>query len=178
MKLLALDQASKVSGFSVFEDGKLIASGTFTAADDDIGVRLVNIRNKVIELIEKYSIDEVAFEDIQMQSQVNNVQTHKVLAETYGQSQVNNVQTYKVLAEVYGVIEELLSEKKIKYYIVHSQTWKSTLHITGKNRPEQKRNAQKFVAETYGLKVTQDESDAICIGTHITRKNNSVFNWE
>ena len=102
--LLALDQASLTSGFAVFKDGELFDHGKFTFDDDDIAERLVKIRKKVIELIEKYDINEVAFEDIQMQNNVN------------------NVQTFKVLSEVYGVILELLHEIKMKYIIVSSNT--------------------------------------------------------
>jgi hypothetical protein len=50
--ILALDQASRCSGFAVFQEDKLIASGTFTFDDDNFALRLVKIRNKVISLIE------------------------------------------------------------------------------------------------------------------------------
>ena len=50
--ILALDQASRTSGFAVFQENQLIDSGTFTYADDDFSLRLVKIRNKVISLIE------------------------------------------------------------------------------------------------------------------------------
>ena len=149
--LLALDQASLTSGFAVFKDGNLFDYGKFTFSDEDIADRLVKIRNKVIELIDQYEINEVAFEDIQMQNSVN------------------NVQTFKVLAEVYGVILELLQEKEMKYTIISSNTWKSTLGIKGRARAEQKRNAQQFVLDTYNVKAIQDTCDAICIGTHILR---------
>lgn len=151
--LLALDQASLTSGFAVFKDGKLYDYGKFTFSDDDIAKRLVKIRNKVIELIEQYEITEVAFEDIQMQNNVN------------------NVQTFKTLAEVYGVILELLQEKEMKYIIISSNTWKSTLGIKGRARAEQKRNAQQFVLDTYNVKAIQDTCDAICIGTHVLKNS-------
>ena len=38
----------------------------FTAKGNDLGSRLEQIRNKIIELINKYEIDEVIFEDIQL----------------------------------------------------------------------------------------------------------------
>lgn len=162
--LLALDQASQTSGFAVFKNKKLVDYGKFTFSDDDIAERLVKIRNKIIELIEEYNITEVAFEDIQMQS---------------------NVETFKVLSEVYGVILELLQERKMKYIIISSNTWKSTLNIKGRTRPEQKRNAQEYVLNTYGLKVIQDTCDAICIGTHVInnpgqgtkRSKEAGFDW-
>jgi hypothetical protein len=40
-----------------------------------------------------------------------------------------------------GVLEELCCELKIPHEIIHSQTWKSTLDIKGRDRATQKRNA-------------------------------------
>ena len=157
INILALDQASRTSGWSVFQDEQLIASGTFTFDDDNFSLRLVKIRNKVVQLIQQYEINKVLLEDIQLQGQTN------------------NVTTYKALAEVLGVLEELCCELKIPHEIIHSQSWKSTLDIKGRDRATQKRNAQAFVAATYGKKVSQDESDSICIGTHYIKSNKSAF---
>ena len=112
MTLLALDQASRVSGWAVFHDQELIDSGTFTLTSDDIGERLVAYRKQLENLLNKYEIDEVAFEDIQMQNQIN------------------NVQTFKILAEIFGVTQEYLVEQKYFYHIVSSNTWKSKLQIS------------------------------------------------
>ena len=155
--ILALDQASRTSGFAVFQDNQLIACGTFTFDDDNIPQRLVKIRNKVILLIQQYNINKVLLEDIQLQTQTNNVATHKILA------------------EVLGVLEELCAELKIPHEVIHSQTWKSTLNIKGRDRATQKRNAQLFVTETYNIKVSQDASDAVCIGAHYIKSNKSAF---
>lgn len=157
MNILAIDQASRTSGYAIFSDNTLIASGTFTFDDDFIPKRLVKIRNKVIELIQKYNIEMVLLEDIQLQGQTNNVSTHKILA------------------EVLGVLEELCAELKIPHEVIHSQTWKSTLNIKGRERATQKKNAQEFVFNTYNLKVSQDESDAICIGSHYIKSKKSAF---
>lgn len=159
MILLALDQASRISGYAVFDQDKLAAQGTFSFNDDDFGQRLVKIRTKIIELIDIYHIDEIVFEDIQLQ-------------QTSARQQiVNNVSTFKALAEVLGVVQELSQELNIPYTIIYSQTWKSALNIKGKTRPEQKKNAQAYVLENYGLKVTQDCADAICIGcAHLQSK--------
>ena len=64
MRLLALDQASVTSGYAIFIDGELKDCGKFTFEDDDIGIRLVKIRNKVLSLITSNNIDYIAFEDI------------------------------------------------------------------------------------------------------------------
>ena len=126
-----------------------------------MGERLEYIRNKVKKLIEDNNITEVVMEDIQLQ---NNV--------------VNNVQTFKKLAEVFGVISELLTEMKIPQTAVLASSWKHTLGIKGGTRPVQKRNAQLFVKIKYNINPTQDECDAICIGTHHTINNpNDGFDW-
>lgn len=161
MHLLALDQASKTSGFAVFYDNKLETYGKFTFEDSDIGVRLNKIRDKIATLVADYDIDFIIFEDIQLQSSVG-----------------NNVATFKVLAEVFGVVEELATELKIPHTAVLSTVWKSSLGVKGKTRPEQKRAAQTYVQNTYSIKATQDESDAICIGTHYITKNNQNENFD
>ena len=162
MKVLALDQASITTGFAIFENGTLVDYGKFTFEDSDVAVRLVKIRNKVIDLIDKNNIDKVVFEEIQLQ---NNV--------------VNNVKTFKVLAEVYGVILELIQEKNLAYDTVLAGTWKSFLKIKGSQRAEQKKNAQNYVKDTYNIKATQDTCDAICIGTYAINKTEveSDFDW-
>ena len=159
-RLLALDQSSRVSGYAIFYDGKLEDYGKFELTDNDLGMRLLKIRQKVDELIDKYNINEVVLEDIQLQNNVS-----------------NNVQTFKALAEVFGVVYELITEKDIKSSAVLSTVWKSALGVKGRTRPEQKRNAQAFVTSTYGIKATQDESDAICIGTYAIKSQLTVFSW-
>lgn len=158
MRLLALDQASRTSGYAIFDDGKLIDFGTFTYDDTDIGVRLHKIRNKVDSLICDNNIDKVVFEDIQLQGNV-----------------ANNVQTFKTLAEVFGVIYELVTALNINHEAVLSSSWKSTLNIKGRTRPEQKKNAQTWVMNTYGVKPSQDASDAICIGAHALQHSGENF---
>lgn len=159
-KLLALDQASRITGYAIFDGDKLIDYGKITANDNDIGQRLVFIRNEVNNLIDYHDIDEIVLEDIQLQ---NNV--------------VNNVQTFKTLAEVFGVLYELAVEKKLKTSAVLASSWKSTLGIKGRDRAAQKRAAQEYVIKTFNVKPTQDECDAICIGKHVLTNKDLSFNW-
>ena len=163
MRLLALDQASRTTGYAIFEDDQLVKSGTFTLRSDDIGERLVAYRKHIEQLIVENDIEEVAFEDIQMQRPQN------------------NVKTFKVLAEIFGVTQEFLAENKHSYHIVSSNTWKSKLQIKGTHSDEQKRNAQLYVQEHFNKKVSRDESDAICIGASIVldnKKKKADFNWD
>lgn len=157
-RLLALDQATRITGFAVFDNGSLIKVGKFDISPaGDIGDRLVRFRKKIISLIEEYSIDKVCFEEIQLQ---NNV--------------MNNVDTFKKLANVYGVLLETLVEINMDYEIISSNTWKSKCGIRKQGRDKEKKAAQDFVTQTYGIKVTQDESDAICLGYSYLKAD---FDW-
>lgn len=157
-RLLALDQASKCTGWAIFEDGELKSYGKISLDDPNTDIRLVQLRQGIQTLVADYNIDEVIFEDIQQQNNVT-----------------NNVQTFKVLAEVYGVVSELLQEIQIPHSAVLAASWKSTLGIKGRTRAEQKKNAQLYVEQNYGIHVIQDIADAVCIGTHHIKKNKRAW---
>ena len=159
--ILALDQASRTSRFAIFRDGYLYTYGTFTFVDSDIGIRLNKIKQKVLELIEDYDIDEIVLEDIYMDGQ-----------------KINNAKTFKILAEVFGVLSETCVDIKLPYSAVVSSSWKSTCGIKGRTRAEQKKNAQQFVLDKYQVKAKEDACDAICIGTHIITKSQEEINWD
>lgn len=161
MRLLALDQSSRITGYAIFIDNELEAYGKIDLKDDDIGVRLNSLRDQIALLIMNYGIDEVAFEDIYMDGQ-----------------KINNVSTFKILAEVFGVCYELFTDLDIPNTAVLAGTWKSTLGIKGKTRPEQKQQAQEWVKANYNITPSQDECDAICIGAHVLKTKNSKFNWQ
>lgn len=149
-RLLALDQSSKVTGYAIFDGKELIKHGNLTFNNPDLGERLCGLRKKIIEMIEEYQIDEVVFEDIQLQADVG-----------------NNVSVFKILAEVFGVVYQLCTEYKIPSRTILATSWRSILKIPGYKRNEQKRNAQEYVNNKYNIKCTQDEADAICIGTAV-----------
>ena len=160
MRVLALDQASRTSGWAVYDNGELYKYGKFTASQTDVGERLYYIRKQVIKLIEDFNIDEIAFEDIQLQD-----------------NKINTVATFKALAEVFGVLHELFVELKIPREAVLSTVWKSKLGIKGYDRTAQKKAAQAWVKEHYGVQPTQDECDAICIGHYYTQNRVETFDW-
>ena len=156
-RLLALDQSSRITGWAVFENNALLAYGKFNLEGYETNERLVQFREEIKKLIFDYEITEAAIENIQEQ---------------------NNIVTFKVLAEILGVLEELLTELKIPYETVFASSWKSSLNIKGRDRATQKRNAQAYVQNAYNIKASQDECDAISIGSHVLKKNSIAFNWD
>ena len=142
-RILALDQSSRITGYAVFEDGMLIKVGKFTLEDANFSTRLYKLKNKICNLIQEYGINEVAFEEIQLQQ---------------------NVDTFKKLAMVYGIMLYTVEECGLPYTIISSNTWKSFCKIKKSTREPEKKQAQNYVLERYGIKVTQDEADAVCLG--------------
>jgi Holliday junction resolvasome RuvABC endonuclease subunit len=125
--LLALDQSSHITGYTILQNGTIIKVDHFECIGNDLGDRLVQLRKKIEVLIDEYNIDEVIFEDIQLQD-VNG-------------SKETGIKTFKILAEAFGVVEELLSERKIKHSAVLPIKWKAYFKIAGKGRTQEKKLA-------------------------------------
>ncbi len=161
-KLLALDQSSKTTGYTVLDNGKIIKVSHFDCVGDDLGDRLYQFRKKVISLIEEYDIDEIAFEDIQLQDVNGNKET--------------GIKTFKVLAEVFGVMHELCSEMKMPYTAILPIKWKAHFKIAGKGRSQEKKMAQTYALRNFGIPCTEDEADSLCIALYHFN-NSNVFDW-
>ena len=147
MTILALDQATRVSGWSVFRDGDLIDFGHWEKTHDDIAVRIHSLCKEIESKISQYEPDLVVLENMQMQH--------------------GDVQTFQKLAQVQGAIMFLVASFNIKYEFVYPSEWRKSCQFlkgNAKDRDNQKKIAQSWVQETYNKKCTQDEADAICIG--------------
>jgi Holliday junction resolvasome RuvABC endonuclease subunit len=150
----AIDQSSNVSGYSVWQNKELIEWGK-VQFEGEFVFRVIELKKWIFNKIEEFDEDEVEviIEEIQEQA---------------------NAQTFKKLAMLQGAILVALTEAEIKYHLVYAAQWKSFVNIKSNNRTEQKRDAQKYVLEKYGKKVTQDEADAICMGEYIVF---GIKNW-
>lgn len=157
-KLLALDQAFRVTGYAIFDDSELVKVGHFTMDNSDDGIRLHQIRQKIQSLIQENEITEIVFEDIYMDG-----------------GKVNNVATHKKLAAVWGIVYELGVDLGLPITTVLATTWKAGIKLQGRSRTDQKRNAKQFILDTYNIKVTEDEADAACIGTYYLKFEKSAF---
>ena len=152
-RILALDQSTHISGWSIYENDKLINYGEWTAPGNNSVERIFQVKNWVVYMIEKFFIDSLVLEDIQLQ---------KFSLEQGGESAA--VLTFKTLAHLQGVLENLCYEKSIPCVIVSPATWRNHNHIKGRTRTDQKKNAQLKVQTIYDIKVSTDTSDAILIG--------------
>lgn len=151
MKLLALDQSLNTSGWAIFEDDKLKTYGTFTISPTrPIEERLHNIWKQVNELYALHEFDFLVFENIQQQ---------------YG-----NVETFKKLAYVQATLMLWCYNTAMKFKILGPSEWRKVISDKykikfGKARKEQKENCMKFIQEQYEKQCSEDEADAIALGT-------------
>ena len=142
MIILALDQSTRISGWSVFEDKELKDFGHWAETSDQIGKRILNISNHIKDLINKYDPDLVVFENIQLQNR--NV----------------GVDTFQKLAWVQGAIISVLEEWDVEYKIIYASEWRKScdfLKGNDKHRNEQKKIAQQWVKDTYNLNLQNEE---------------------
>ena len=151
MKLLALDQSSKVSGYAIFNNGKLEYEGWFSVGSTlPIEQRLNKFIAELNELYNQHEFDRVIFEDIQLQA--------------------GNVKTFKTLSYIQAAIIIWCYNNDIKYFISAPSHWRSVIKDVcgvsfGRKRVEQKQAAMDFVKKKFKLSnPTEDTCDAVCIG--------------
>ena len=165
-RTLALDQATHVSGYAIFDNEELVYAGIFEATKDDEIDRDLEIKNWLIQMINNWNPDMVALEDIQLQ-QIN--------GKTVG------VTTYCILARLQGILLATCTEQNISWVIVHQATWRAHCGVKGRTRNDKKKSMQKLIKDWYDVSVSNDVADAIGIGKWASEKANKIVditNWE
>ena len=164
MRLLALDQASRITGVAIFDDDKLVKYGTFEIkSNQELGKRLTQFLENLDKLYAAYNFDAIAYEDIQLQ--------------------MGNVETYKKLAYIQAMILFWCEKHEKNLYCLSPSHWRKILKDKygmswGRKRVEQKQTAIDFIQEHYKKEVDSDTADAICIGCAANieiNKNKSAF---
>ena len=150
MRLLALDQASRVTGVAIFDDDKLVKYGTFEIkSNQELGKRLTQFLENLDKLYAAYHFDAIAYEDIQLQ--------------------MGNVETYRKLAYIQAMILFWCEKNEKNLYCLSPSHWRKVLKEKygmswGRKRAEQKQTAIDFIQKHYKKGVDSDTADAICIG--------------
>ena len=166
-RTLALDQASKVTGYAIFDDTKLVKYGTFTTTAADDIERFAMVRAWLLSMISSWRPDYIGIEGGQFQEE--------------GSGQKMGVTVFQTLARLQGILMITCYDSKVPFEICPTNTWRHSCGVKGKTRTDKKRSMQLLVQQWYNLKVSEDEADAIGIGYHLVtfiQKNTSVTNWE
>ena len=165
-RTIGLDQATHITGYSIFDDNELIYAGIFEAGAEDEIERDIEIKNWLIQLICNWKPDIIGIEGIQLQ-QLNNKNV--------------GVTTYQTLARLQGILMSTCVEQKVSYVVCAPATWRAHCQVKGRSRNDKKRSMQIKVKEWFDITVTDDVADAIGIGKYTSdtnKRNVKVFNWE
>ena len=190
MKILALDQSSTATAYSIMKDGKLIDYGlikpksskraaevtikeephliTITMPEEEYDTTLLRISyicDEVKTLIKKVKPNRVAFEEIYMQQKYNPYTKKKDYTAT-------NISGFRSSSRCQGQLSRILWEMKMPYDIILETTWITAFGTYGKNvkREERKADVMAKVNEMYGLDITVDDiSDAIGIAYYVSQ---------
>ena len=166
-RTLALDQASHVTGYAVFDNTTLVSTGTFTAKGRDEVDRILEIKYWLISMIDAWRPDHIGLEGIQFQED--------------GGGKAMGVTVFETLAHLQGVLMALCRENEIKCTVCPTNTWRHACNVKGRTRADKKRSMQLKIKEWYGISVTDDIADAIGIGyylSHQIENRTKVVNWE
>lgn len=164
VRILALDAATNITGYSIFDNRDLISYGTFKTKGDNAEVRIHEVKEWLRAAIAEWEPDFVGIENIQLQS--------------FGNNQYQ-VETYRILANLQGVLIDTLLEASVDHDLVSVNTWRNYCNVgQGTGRENKKKQAQEKVKLWYNQNCTQDEADAICIGkyfSHLLKNTKSTW---
>lgn len=167
-RILALDQSSHVTGYTIMDDGKVVKYGTFSTDLNDEIARINRIKMWLLSMIENWKPDFIGIEGIQYQDNVA------------GGAKMG-ITVFQTLARLQGVLLELCFEKNIPYDIVPTNTWRHYCGVKGTKRVDRKRSMQLLVKNWYDISVSDDIADSIGIAKYFNDRVTNYFkieNWE
>lgn len=159
-RILALDAATNITGYSIYDNGDLVSYGTYKANEGNAETRINEIKKWLCAAIDEWEPNFIGLEHIQLQS--------------YGNNKMQ-VETYRILANLQGVLVDTCFEACIDHALAYATEWRKYCGVgEGTGRENKKKQAQEKVKLWYNKDCTQDEADAICIGkyfVHVLKKN-------
>lgn len=144
MIVLGFDQATKCTGFSVIDNGKLKSHGTLLSCGSSFEL-IINMFSLI-----RYKIDNVKPDLV-------------ILEDAYYN---NNAAVLKSLSLLKGMIWGYCIVNDIKVTQYTPTSWRSKAGIKegkGIKRSELKRSAVDFVKENFNIECSDDEAEAIVI---------------
>lgn len=161
VRTLAIDQATLISGFAIFDGEDLVHYGTFEVNDSKEIIRIHKIKEWLISMVENWKPDFIVLEDI-----------------IY--DQMKGVITYRTLARLQGVLSECCYDLNIDFEIVPAATWREYCKVKGKKRQDKKKSMQLIAHDKYNVNVSEDIADAIGIGLYGSshyKKQTEIIQW-
>lgn len=164
MKLFAFDLSTKSTGWSLFDQGKLIKHGCITASSTDVVKRINKITSSILEILKQNQpFDKIILE--------------QVIPEKGSSSENIPVRTYRVLMWMQAAMVFMVHQNypKVDLDYIYPSAWRKKIGIQtgrGLKRDGLKIKDIQHVFNKFGIRVNDDEADAICIGEAALIKEN------
>ena len=144
MKILALDQSTKHTGWSYWDNKRLLKYGVIDTQESDVAfVRMAQMGSEIDKLVRRFKPNHVVIEQVQFQ---------------------HNYKVYSQLSQLQGIIMRILFEKNIAFTLVEPTKWRAFDGIKNRKREETKAAAIQAVKDKYYIDVSEDIAEAIGIG--------------
>lgn len=159
-RVLALDAATGITGYALYDNKNLACFGTFKSNADLPPIeRIDQVKNWLIAALKEWQPDLVGLENIQLQK--------------FGMQA--QVKTFQTLANLQGVLLDTIFCEGIPYELVYPSEWRSYCAINDgdTHREAKKKQAQAKVHLWYNIDCTEDEADAICIGKYFNKQKST-----
>ena len=162
MRVLSMDQSTRVSGYSYFEDGKYVASGVVDMSKSKLETdeRSFEMAKSLWKIIKQYKPEHLIIENVQQQM---------------------SPKTVIVLARLQGMIIGYAEAHGVKTHILLPSQWRAVLHYSQGSkvkRAELKKQSIDYVKEKYGFDAPEDECEAIALNDAARIKLDLDNEWE
>lgn len=151
-KLLCLDSSSNKTGIAYFLNGKYKEHCLLDCSKQkNMDIRFEDMSRELWIALNKYKPDIVYIEETVV---------------------LRNAQTQRFLTRLQGVVYAWCINNDCEFNTIRPTSWRAATGMKqGRNvkRNQLKEQSVKYVLDKYGLNVTDDESDAICIGDAVLK---------
>jgi len=160
--ILALDAATKKTGWAIKKEDDSITYGLISANNQDVRDRILKMRDTISAIAAENEIDTIVLEEVRPDNM--NSRTGQVLR-------------WLQAAIVLDIFENV--SKDIQIDLIYPSSWRKVLGIQqyGVRREEYKRRDVDFANKEYNLNLNysqDDEADALCILTAYLKDHNVI----
>ena len=151
-RLVTIDSSSNKSGIAYFVNGTYKEHCLLDCSKQkNIDIRFEDMSKELWKILDKYKPDIIYIEETVV---------------------LRNAQTQRFLTRLQGVVYAWCINNNCEFNTIRPTSWRKQLGFSqGKSvkRDQLKEQSIKYVLDKYGLDVSDDKSDAICIGDAVLK---------
>lgn len=152
IRLVSIDGSTQKTGIAYFCNGEYVEHVLLDfSKDKNMENRFESMSKAIWQKLDEYRPNIIYIEETYM---------------------ANNPQTSKILTRLQGVIYAWCINNTCEFNTIRPTSWRKQLNFQqGKNvkREQLKKQSLQYILDNYGLEVTDDEADAICIADAVLK---------